>query len=589
VYCRLLRVLTAVLLTSACSTKPDVTPPRYAVLRFENLTPDPQLNWVGHAASEVLARQIGAIPSSAIYAANENFGRRPIGSPGVSTELTDAMLAGANRILTGYFELLDNGTLAFHVAEEEARTGKRLRDLSAQGSVLAACNALAKQINSAAKPFPTSSEAALRAYIQGAEGDGVKNGSDYQTAIAADPNFADAYLSWSEFALAHRDPETVDRVLAEATARKIEPAVLAKLQLAAATAHGDPNARTAALERMVETEPTNLIALQALGEAHMANHRFAEAAATFGKAAPELKPDLLNLKAYALMYNGDEKGALEAVRKFRSLRPQDPNALDSEGDINYYFGHFAEAEKLYLASAAMNPQFNQGMETWKAARARLITGDVAGASQVFGNYRTEREKVKDPSLPYRIAYWQFLTGDSAGSLAAMRRVGAEATNPGLKSLALAQSAIWELQLGSKADAIKDAQSAMQAEQGAAAVPAIIVRFSAMEPAGLPALRARADRMFNGAAGATIRLLAVGYALYFANRTEEAVGVWKQLYEQSDPADPVSRALYATLLTRTGHQAEGSALLKNSPAPIATPTPSFESLYLKPGNTVKPAK
>jgi Flp pilus assembly protein TadD len=464
-----------------------------------------------------------------------------------------------------------------------------LRDLSAQGSVLAACNALAKQINSAPKPFPTSSEAALHAYIQGAEGDGAKSGSDYQTAIAADPKFADAYLAWSEFALSHHDPETVDRVLAEATVRKIEPAVLAKLQLAAATAHNDPTARTAALERMVETEPTNLAALEALGNAQMTNHRFAEAAATFGKGSSELKPELLNLKAYALMYNGDEKGALEAVRRFRALRPQDPNAVDSEGDINYYFGHFADAEKLYLASAAMNPQFNQGLETWKAARTRLITGDVAGANQVFGTYRAEREKVKDASLPYRIAYWQFLTGDSAGGLAAMRKVGTEATNPALKSLALAQAAVWELQNGSKADAIKDAQSAMQAEQGVAAIPAIIVRFSAMEPAGLTELSARADRMFNGSASATIRLLAVGYALYFANRTEEAVGVWKRIYEQSDPADPVARTLYATLLTRTGHQVEGSALLKNIPVPPATPAPSFESLYLKPGNTVKPAK
>jgi tetratricopeptide (TPR) repeat protein len=579
----------AVLLASACSKKTDVAQPRYAVLRFENLTGDPGLNWVGRAASEVLITQIGAIPSAALRAANESLGRRAVGSPGVSAELTGALLAGATRILTGYFEARNNGELTFHVVEEDAKTGKRLNDLSAQNaSVLAACNSLAKQIDSKAKPFPTGSDAALRAYVEGAESETSAAGY-FQTAIDADPKFSDAYLAWGEFSLARRDAETVDRVLAQAKARKLEPAVVAKLELAAATVHNDPKARTAALERMVEAEPANLTAIEALGGAQMASHRFAEAAATFAKASPELKPELLNLKAYALMYSGDEKGALEAIRKFRTLRPQDPNAIDSEGDINFYFGHFADAERLYQASAAMNPQFNQGMETWKAARAHLMTGDVAGANQVFAIHHATREKAKDPTLPYQTAYWQFLTGDSVSGLAAMRQVAVAATNPALKSLALAQAAIWQLQMGRRADAIRDAQDAIQAERGSSAIPAIIVRFAGMEPAGLAELTARAVKMFSGNAGAPVRLLAVGYALYFANRYEEAVGVWKEIYEQSDPADQVARSLYGTLLIKTGHQGEGSALLKNVPVPPTAPIPSFESLYLKPGNTAKPAR
>ncbi len=146
-------MLAAALLPAACSRKQPVAPPRYAILRLENLTSDPSLNWIGRAASEILIRETGAISSSAIYAANEHFGGRPIGSPGVSTELPDALLAGANRLVTGYFERLGNGSLQFHLAEEDAPTGKRVRDLSAQGSVLDACAALARQLTSAPKPY----------------------------------------------------------------------------------------------------------------------------------------------------------------------------------------------------------------------------------------------------------------------------------------------------------------------------------------------------------------------------------------------------------------------------------------------------
>ncbi len=198
---------------AACSTKKASEPPlRYAVLRFENLTPDPSLNWIGRAASEVLIREIGAIPSSSIYAANESFGRRPLSAPGVSTEFTDALLAGANHVITGYFEL-NRGSLTFHLIEEEARTGKRVRELTASGPVLDACSALARQITANPKPYATQSQAALQNYAQGLESDDW-HANFYQAAVAADPNYSDAYLAWGEAALAHKDADTVAHVLA---------------------------------------------------------------------------------------------------------------------------------------------------------------------------------------------------------------------------------------------------------------------------------------------------------------------------------------------------------------------------------------
>ncbi len=154
---------------------------------------------------------------------------------------------------------------------------------------------------------------------------------------------------------------------------------------------------------------------------------------------------------------------------------------------------------------------------------------------------------------------------------------------GLGNIALAQAAIWELRLGRRADAARDAEASMK-EQGPGLVPAALVRFAAMEPASLDQLQARADKVFGGAAAAKIRLLAVGYALDFANRSGEGVAIWKELYDKSDPSDPVIRQLYARSLISAGRAAEGAALLKNTPPPAPTLAPSFERL-----GTVTPAK
>jgi tetratricopeptide (TPR) repeat protein len=603
VYCKRLIYLSAVIFAAGCSRRQDVPPARYAVLRLENLTPDQSLNWMGRAVSEVLSREIGAISSSAIYAANENFGRRPVSSPGVSTELSDALLAGANHVITGYFEM-DRGILTFHLVEEEAQTGKNVRELSARGSLLEACASLARQIVATPKPYPTHNEAALRDFVQGVESDGTDM-NPYQAAVAADPNFPDPYLAWAELALAHKEADTVAHVLALAQERKIDPAVIAKIQFAEANAFNDSAARTAALKRMVEADPTNAVAIQALGEAEMTLHHFAEAAAAFGKGASSARPDLTNLKAYALMFAGDEKGALESVREYQKVRPQDPNAIDSEGDVRFYFGEFAEAEKYYLASAAKDPQFNQGLELWKAAQARLMTGDLAGANEIFNRYRADREKAKDITVPVRVASWQFLTGDRTGGLAAMHRTADAASNPTIKSIAMAQAGIWELQMGHKAEAAKDAEGSIKVDQTAALIPAAIVRFGSIETAaGTAELRGRADRMFSGKAGTQVRSQAVAYALYFEKRYSEAASTWKEIYEQSNVNDATPTFLYAGALQQSGQAQEAAPLLKHMPPPSINLTPGFESLYFPQffdwrgdhatylklsGNTAEPAK
>jgi tetratricopeptide (TPR) repeat protein len=578
-------LLIAVLLTTACSSKQHSPPTRYAVLRFENLTPDPSLDWMGRAVSEVLSKETGAVSTRSIYAANESFGRRPLIAPGVSTELTDALLAGGNHLITGYFERV-NGKLSFTAVEEDALTGRTVASATVQGSILDACSKLARHFSPHPKPYSTNNETALRDYIQGIE-TGTKSAELYREAIAADPKFSDAYLAWSETAGAHGDVEAIARILEQARANQVRGPVLARLEFVEATVNKDPAARLSALKRIVEADPGDTNAVIALGESEMNGHRFAQAAAVFAKGT---SPELINLRAYALMFNGEENKALSVVHEYQKALPDEANPIDSEGDIQFFFGHFSEAEKCYLRANAKDAQFIQGVALWKAARARLMTGDATGATQIFNTYRQDRIKVKDLSIDFRAATWQFLIGDHSGATASMHKAADQAPNVPLKTLALAQAAIWELQTGRTPEAIRDAETVIGAGQTPSTIAAAMVRFAAQDLASVDDLKARAEHLFNGNSAALLRQLAVGYSLIFMRRYEESLPVWKQLYEESNPNDQTFAFIYALALQKSGHTAEAAPLLKFNPIPPANLAPSFECLYLKPhGNTAAPVK
>lgn len=568
-------VFAAAILTAACSKTQKEPPPRYAVLRFENLTSDPGLDWVGRAASEVLAKEISAIPARTIHRADDSFGRRPVSAPGVSTEFTEAVMAGGNRILTGYFEKV-NGKLRFTAVEENSRTGRIARSATAEGPAIEAISAIGKQFSLHPVAYATQNESALRAFIQATETQ-TSDYAAYGEAIAADPKFSDAYLGWSDAAVRQGDTETVERVLAEARANGLGETTLAKLEFSRATAKNDQPARMDALRRIVAAEPADTAAVETLGESQLLAHKYAEAAATYGKGS-DSQGELLNLKSYALMWGGLEKEAYAAIREYQAARPDDANTLDSEGDAQLYFGHFADAERTYLRAAAMDPQFNQGAELLKAAHARLLAGDVMGANHLFESYKAAREKAKDATMPYREAQWRFATGDRAGGLDGMRAIVMSAANSQIKLLALAQSAVWELRLGRREEALRDATIVLRVGQNAATVAALLVRFAAEGDAPLPELEARAGRMFNGAGGARLVPVAIGYTLAFFGRYREAVPYLKQIYNQVPPSDQEAAFLYGRALQASGQAAEAARLLKANPIPLTNPAVHLDCLY-----------
>src|SRR5581483_3526001 len=137
--------------------------------------------------------------------------------------------------------------------------------------------------------------------------------------------------------------------------------------------------RQQALAAIAKSEPRSAGAWRALGDAAMTRHDYPAALDAYQRARaldPE-NTDLLNEFAYAAAYTGHFDEGDAALRKYRELRPKDPNALDSLGDLRLMANRFHEAEDFYQQAYKLNPSFDNNGDLFKSAMARAMTGDIA--------------------------------------------------------------------------------------------------------------------------------------------------------------------------------------------------------------------
>lgn len=226
---------------------------------------------------------------------------------------------------------------------------------TASGSGLATLvSAVAKNLHPAASDSAVPDEA-LRAY-------GERRFAD---AVSLAPDFGAAYVDSG-------DPELVKRGLARGASIGQEP--LARLRFAEAARGRDPKAIAQALTALAEFRP--------------------------GDAA------LWNQLGYQRSFAKDLTGARAAMAEYAKLAPG-ANALDSLGDVNYYAGEFAEAEKRYVEAFEKDSAFQRGGSLYKAAYARLRMKDPAGAQKHWDRYLAQAAAAERPALA---ASWLFVVG-----------------------------------------------------------------------------------------------------------------------------------------------------------------------------------
>lgn len=566
------RVLLLSLAAVSCGTRSQPTRPvKLAVLRFENLSSDASLDWVGRGLSDLLTKELNAIPNSAGQLS---------AAPGISAESQGALLAGATRLITGYYTRV-GGKLEITAQEEDLANRTITREARAEGEVLAAADALGRIFSAQPSPPATQSEPALRNYATGQESPPREAMSYFEQAAHNDPKFGEAYIAWSRTALALGDRAGFDGALeaAKSQGQGIPEIDRARLALEAATVQRDQHGRAAALAAITKLSPPDPANLRALAETEMGLRRYPDSVRHY-EAAVALAPadaDLRNQLAYSKMYAGDYAGALAAIREYQRLKPEDPNTLDSEGDIDFSFGKFAEAEKAYLAAYAKDHNFTDGIDAWKAGRARWIAGDKAGAEKLLRIYLDARIKAGDPLAHFREARWIYFDGDHDNAIRIAAATGDAATNVDVRSLCYTQAAIWEVIAGRRADAQRHASLALRPERPETVVNASLASFLAQPAASAAEWRARAENNIKGNGAEGFRRLALAYAMILVRDFHAAEPLWKQLYESTGPNDPVAQRFYAWTLSETGHADEAARLTAQYPLPGQTLSASWDAL------------
>ena len=566
------RVALAALVLSGCkqSVPGNTRIERVAVLRFENLSGNLAEDWQGRALSEQLGRRF----------AGAGFPKVASAVPGVSSERLSALTAGATRLITGYYTGAGN-TLNVTAFSEDAQTQLLTGPIRAAGSLTTVVQTIAQQLNATAVTAGPKTATALKEYALASDSAGFLALAHYDLSLQSDPTFAPAYLGLVRAAKEVKDVPRAQLALSEAMnhAGSFNAEDRAALQLESANLSQNPQARVEALRAVLAIDAQNVQVLQELANAEMSARQPGPAAKHYRQLAARVPGDsnVRNLLTYASLYAGDESGARAAAVEYKRLLPQDPNGFDTEGDVALAFGHFAEAEKAYLSSP--EPRFQNYSPSWKAARARLMSGDTAGATALFEKHRALLAALNPSAAAYRGAEWFSLTGHPAEAMDAMSRFAAQAVSLEWKSAGYTQAAIWALLAHDNARALKWSDLALHPAINTTFVTAAIARFLAQPPASPAEWKARAELNFKGASAAGVRNLALGYALLLSKASPQAAVVWKHIYETTAVSDAAPPYLYGWALLETGHGADAAPLLRLNPIPASVIAPSFEALYI----------
>ena len=415
--------------------------------------------------------------------------------------IIDSRFKRAGRTVEGYFAN-EHGGLTFHAIIAH----RTLVVVGSADDVVATINRLAKDLNPDARVLTGCNAAAQRLY-----GAALQGRAGFDSIVQTGPGCAPVYLQWSETSLARGDRDGATRACAGALALpKTDPIDRAQFEFLCALARGDSAGRLPALQKLAALLPSDPELPRNVGELELGERKYQAAVDSFAAAARNDPDDAAtwNQLGYARAEMHDLRGAREALERYQTLLPpENPNGLDSLGEVSFFLGDFTAAEQYFLQANQKNAEAFGGRELLKAAQAHMMTGDLAGADRIFAAQKNWSDLDR--------AQWEFITGRRKKATA---RLQAAAGNPA----AAAQLTLWNAQTG----------------QGPA-------------PLGGNDLLSRA------------------VAPLLSGRFQEAIPLLEPLYRGSNPAaDGQVRTLLAWVYARSGNRDAAVKLLDLYPIPLA---------------------
>lgn len=386
--------------------------------------------------------------------------------------------------------------------------------------LIEAGNAVAKHLDTRASRFSTHVPDALQAYVGALMSPDLSaRTADLGRAIQLDPTFGLAYFAAID-AVSTRNPEMAQNLLHEADAQKGRFTALDQARLAAISSrlsHAPLPVQAKTTEALLSATPNSLEALISV-----ASLRFLQGDAASGKA----------LLQKALMLSPGNA----AVRSYLALGLVETRQL-------------RQAEAIYQSLQA-DPAFLPQL-----AACILLEGDTRRADGVFAKFVALRKAAGDVGVPLIQANWFAVSGRVENALALLK--SSRLSSLDLQSIALSQSAIWELMGNDVSGAQTDAAASLRLP----ASPPVQRLASAAHAIsfGARSLQSLRDYVNAIALRQDQKAVVLAYGMFLNRHFAEAAGCWKDILDRSGGADLPSRAMLAASLDRAGKVAAPGAL------------------------------
>lgn len=531
------------LAAAGCSPSRPQTVQRLAVLPFENLSGDPSLEWVGPALREGIVLQLNTLPHL---------------RAGMFQNARDAASARAKIVVTGYF-VRTGSRLRLEAEQRRTDTGKvlaqrRLESPAGSEGVLPLCAELARWLDPGAPPLETSSPGALRALAEGRTSPTLTAALEaFERGAQADPGFGPLYIAWAQALLQYNQSAAALGVLrrAQELGERIPARRRAEIAMLRARVEGDRAALRKAAAELAATTPSDTGLQVELSRLEAAEGNYDAGAQRLRRAVqvdPE-EPSAWNDLAYAEARLGRRTEAQAALVAYQRLAPREANPLDSLGDICYHFGEFEAAAKAYQEAFDRDPSFLGGATLYKAARAKLMLGDLPGAREILRRYLELRRRGGDPLADFVHADWLYLAGEREEGRRTMEALAGSGAGE-VSELARSRLALWNLTSGRKDEAVGLARGVLQRSQAPAARSAALL---VMVVAGAPG--------WEGVPEGPFRSLGLACRALLDRRYDQAAQILKPLHRATDPlSQDQLGALLAWALIEAGQTAEAAPLV-----------------------------
>ena len=363
------------------------------MLPFDNLTGDKSLNWIARTAPRIAATEIA-------------------GTARPAATLGEAYLARATRFVHGYFTGTA-GALHLTVEVEDAATHKMVAIEHFDGPLLESVGTLSKRLEPKAEAFGTDKEDAIEAWGRG----------EYEKAVGIDPSFGTAWLGWIETLARSGDVEGAIAIAGRALEHPVKSEIDGlRIELARATLQKDSHAEHEALRKLTArvADPQLLANLGAL-ETRAREFSLAEGDYKKLLAVEPDNAEATNLLGYVYGFEGKIADAEKAFAQYGKFPGQEANSFDSMGEAYFMNGKFADAEKAFLRAHELNAALAAGGDLRKAAYAHWLAGDLPGADKLFERYLEFRAKLKDATLEWQHASWEYATGRKEQAIARLQK------------------------------------------------------------------------------------------------------------------------------------------------------------------------